>query len=56
VYASTLHADLMKSHQREIAAAAVHSGPRHYAPAAPVDSQRAERRHFVWLRIARRAV
>jgi hypothetical protein len=55
MYASTLHADLMKSNQNEIAAAIASRCPGNFAPAKPASKRdRPRRRHFLWLRVARR--
>ena len=50
MYASTLHADLMKSHQREIAATAAVKGPHEYPTAKPVEPSRPRRQRLVFFR------
>ena len=57
MFASTLHSDLMKSQQFEIAAAAAAKGPRDFAREQSVatTSRRIRRQRWIWLRVAGRA-
>jgi hypothetical protein len=50
MFASTLHADLMKSHQRELAAAAAIKGPHEYPTAKPAEPSRPRRQRVFFLR------
>jgi hypothetical protein len=50
MYASSLHADLMRYQQREIAAGAAVKGPHRYPTAKPVEPSRPRGPRFVFFR------
>jgi hypothetical protein len=56
MFSSHIQSQVMKSHQNELASRAAVVGPHRFTSATPTaQPQRPERRHFVWLRVPRRA-
>jgi hypothetical protein len=56
MFSPHVHSQMIKAHQHELASRAAAEGPHRFMSAGSVAKpQSPQRRHFVWLRVPRRA-